>query len=331
VYNKELTKYIVVAAKKLDRLFVGMKAQIMGACYSADPKVSKAGNELYTLIKSKKNAWKSPYVAKTEDIDTIVEHLYSDYATYSTDAQILDLITPLSMASVNLSDLVKQRGQSIAKKPDPNFSKIRHQIDKVWHQLENLINGYSLVNSSTGIEKFIAEINPIIVHFNEEYHRVKYDISVCNPAPIPKQTYTGVACTPIPLVYYKSSKNVVLPLVLGKDFNLTYKKNVEVGIADCTIHGKGAYNGKRTITFSIERVKSADMVAEMDEKDEKTGRKSAKRRANWAEPMVETVAEIDVVAKPVEEKVAEVDVVTKPVEEKVGAGVEKGAEGAGMG
>jgi hypothetical protein len=40
-------------------------------------------------------------------------------------------------------------------------------------------------------------------------------------------------------------------LELGKDYNLTYKNNVHVGNATLTIHGKGKYEGSKTVTFII--------------------------------------------------------------------------------
>jgi hypothetical protein len=47
----------------------------------------------------------------------------------------------------------------------------------------------------------------------------------------------------------KETKN----LSLGKDFDVSYKNNTNVGTAEVIIHGKGAYKGQFTVTFNIAR------------------------------------------------------------------------------
>ena len=34
---------------------------------------------------------------------------------------------------------------------------------------------------------------------------------------------------------------------------MTFRNNVDAGNAKCTIHGKGAYKGRKTVTFIIAR------------------------------------------------------------------------------
>jgi hypothetical protein len=106
------------------------------------------------------------------------------------------------------------------------------------------------LNLSQDFIDFINAINPEIEYLNNEFHRVKYDIATAEPAPIDPQPYTGKACTPVPEVIFRKDDKMIA-LVLGKDFSLTYKNNINVGNADCIIHGKGAYKGLRTVTFII--------------------------------------------------------------------------------
>jgi hypothetical protein len=53
-------------------------------------------------------------------------------------------------------------------------------------------------------------------------------------------------------VLYVTEKET-LRLELGKDFNISYKNNVEVGNATCILRGKGGFRGRRVVTFVIVR------------------------------------------------------------------------------
>jgi hypothetical protein len=54
-------------------------------------------------------------------------------------------------------------------------------------------------------------------------------------------------------VYFVLADGTIIILVLGKDYNVTYDKNIDVGNARCTIHGKGEYKDSQTVTFVIKR------------------------------------------------------------------------------
>jgi hypothetical protein len=70
---------------------------------------------------------------------------------------------------------------------------------------------------------------------------------------IDTQKYTEKAVTPIPRGYYREEGKPTVELVFAKDFSVTYKNNKEVGTAELTLHGKGAYKGQKTVTFNIAR------------------------------------------------------------------------------
>jgi uncharacterized linocin/CFP29 family protein len=57
----------------------------------------------------------------------------------------------------------------------------------------------------------------------------------------------------VPEVLFVTPKDGTLKLELGKDYNVSYKNNVNVGNATCIIHGKGAYKGRKMVTFIIAR------------------------------------------------------------------------------
>jgi len=73
------------------------------------------------------------------------------------------------------------------------------------------------------------------------------DIEDLELAPIPDQTYTGQAITPVPVL-----KDGSYTLVLNTDYTITgYQSNTAVGNARITISGTGNYGGTLQITFKI--------------------------------------------------------------------------------
>ncbi|MDR1270461.1 MAG: hypothetical protein LBK82_13145, partial [Planctomycetaceae bacterium] len=112
-------------------------------------------------------------------------------------------------------------------------------------------------NTSPEFAELINKLNPEIEYLNKEFHRTKHNIAHAEPAPIKQQPYTGKPCTPVPEILYSTGKET-LRLELGKDFNITYKNNINTGNAECTIHGKGKYKGHKTVTFIIAQVAGND-------------------------------------------------------------------------
>jgi hypothetical protein len=52
-------------------------------------------------------------------------------------------------------------------------------------------------------------------------------------------------------VLYRIDGKPTLTLSLGKDFSVTFKNNIKVGMAEVTVHGKGEYKGTKSTTFMI--------------------------------------------------------------------------------
>lgn len=84
-------------------------------------------------------------------------------------------------------------------------------------------------------------------------HTVKWKVTVpkikakrVKVATIKKQTYSGKAKKPAPVITYAGNK-----LKKGRDYKLSYTKNRNVGTAKVTIKFKGSYTGKTTKKFKI--------------------------------------------------------------------------------
>jgi hypothetical protein len=81
------------------------------------------------------------------------------------------------------------------------------------------------------------------------------DISAAHAEDIPARAYTGSAIEPAPELAFAGKA-----LASGVDYEVSWRDNVEPGVAKAVVTGKGAFKGVRTLLFSIARadIASAD-------------------------------------------------------------------------
>jgi hypothetical protein len=250
IQRSTFTDLIADANHRLDNALVGLSAQVNAARYSPIPDVVAAAERLYIMLKSYGKVITKPYLQKNGAVQAILIHLNGDFAE---DVLLLDLVTwktELAAALAEFTSLFEQREAQTLGRPKQKFIEVRRGIENVWRQMIELINSGAALNLSPDFVTFINSLNPEIKYLNQEFHRIRHDISTAEPAPIPPQPYTGEACTPVPEVIFFGSKKS-LKLILGKDFSVTYKNNINAGNAYCTICGKGSYKGSKTVTFII--------------------------------------------------------------------------------
>ena len=63
--------------------------------------------------------------------------------------------------------------------------------------------------------------------------------------------YTGEAITPLPTITYAVDETQTVTLYEGFDYSLSYKDNVNKGLATITLTGLGNYEGQKEINFNI--------------------------------------------------------------------------------
>jgi hypothetical protein len=252
-YRKSaLTALIAKANTHLDNMLVGLSAQINGARYSSEPTVSSAAERLHIMLKSYGKVIDKPYLQEVGAVDAILLHLSGDLAYDVQLAGVSGWISKIQTALNDFVNLMEQREAQTLNKPQEGFPEVRRGIEDVWHQIVVRVDSGAALNLSSDYAALINKLNPEIEYLNGEFHRVRHNIAAAEPAPIERQAYTGTPCTPVPEVLYVTSKGTIR-LELGKDFNVTYKNNVDVGNAECTIRGKGGYRGYKTVTFIIAR------------------------------------------------------------------------------
>jgi hypothetical protein len=252
-YRKsELTAAIADADLHLDQALVGFAAQVNGARYSTVPAVAAAGERLQIMLKSYGRVAAQPYLQEVGAVKAILLHLNGDLIADVQTAGLTVWPTEIRTALDAFVHLFEEREAHTLLKPEEGFPAVRRGIEDVWHRSVTLINAGAALKQSPDFDALINKLNPEIEYLNNEFHHVRHNIASAEPAPIGKQAYTGQPCTPVPEVFYVSPKETV-KLTLGKDFNVAYKHNVNVGNAECTIYGKGKYKGHKTVTFIIAR------------------------------------------------------------------------------
>ncbi len=88
----------------------------------------------------------------------------------------------------------------------------------------------------SGVKRVAFKINPKSASGAKVYYVKSY-------------TYSGEATTPAPTV--KLKKQTLLP---GRDYTLSYKKNVNAGKASMIVSFTGNYKGKKTLSFKIKKM-----------------------------------------------------------------------------
>jgi hypothetical protein len=248
------TELIVSADKRLDAAITGLIVQTNAATRDLDPMRAEAARQLLVMLKNYKHVANKAYDDEIALASAILNHLNGDCLTYVNTLGFASWTVEIQTSLDELVNLIARRDAHNALKPESNIKEIRLKMDVIYHRMTSTINAAARLGTMPSVYRLIEKLNPEIDRLNAQYHRAKYDIATCEPAPISQQVYTGEAVTPLPEVLYTTEKTGTIKLSLGKDYNLSYKNNVNVGNAECIIKGKGKYKGKKTVTFIIARI-----------------------------------------------------------------------------
>ncbi|MDR2041731.1 MAG: DUF6261 family protein [Tannerella sp.] len=251
-----LTDRIEQADKEMDHDYTAIRKQVQAQIYNPTPATVDAAKRVYAMLQKYGDVNRKPYREEEGDLRAILQQLQQGGA-YCNDAVLLGLVPLISALQTSLTlfqQLLKQRGEQSLLKPTTPFSKVRRNVQDTYYPMVDLIDAGALLNTSSAFATFINHLNPMIDMLNAEFSPVKHDISECEPEPIQPQQYTGLPLTPSPVVLFRTPHDGSIRLELGKDYNLSFRDNTEVGNAQCTITGRGGYRGHKTVTFVIIRI-----------------------------------------------------------------------------
>jgi hypothetical protein len=253
VHKSELTARIAEADHALDRILTGLNERARSEMHSPIPANAASGGRLHIMFKNYGYVIRKPYDNQKGDAQAILDQLNGAYNVDVKQLGLEDWVDELNIALTLFIDLLEQRGRYFLQKPEETFKEVRRAIEIIYHQVVVIIDANAILNIQPDFGLFIDTLNPDIERLNMEFHRIRHDISHAEPEPIPQQSYTEQPVTPTPNVYYVTTSDGTVKLELGKDYNVSYKNNINVGNAQCIIHGKGAYKGSKIVTFIIAR------------------------------------------------------------------------------
>jgi hypothetical protein len=251
-----LTRQIEEADKEVDHNYTAVRSQVRALMYNPAPATAEAAGRVYAMLQKYGNVNRKPYKEQEGDLRTILQQLQGGGAYYN-DANTLGIYPLVSALQTSLTvfqQLLRQRGEKLVGKPEISFPTARRDVQSTYYPMVDILDANALTNPSpAAFIAFINHMNPAIDMLNAEFNPVRTDISECEPEPIPPQPYTGLPVTPTPVVLFKTPHDGTVRLEPGRDYNLVFRNNTEVGNAECTIVGKGKYRGRRTVTFVIVR------------------------------------------------------------------------------
>ncbi|MDR2119842.1 MAG: DUF6261 family protein [Tannerella sp.] len=247
--SSDYTQQIAEADHRDDRLITGIRDTVEAALHHFDPEVVAAAQSLSLRLKAFGEIQAKSYEEEAAAINILLDDLKS--AAFSSQVAFVGLtpwLNELTIAVADFERLLKLRNVEKADKPQQRLRTVRREIEAVYRDMVNHINSAATLDTTDTYTEFIKRLNAQITYFNEHnHHPAPKNIKTANVDMIPVQKYTGKAVTPIPVVHLGDTE-----LFFAKDFTLTYRNNVERGVAEIGIAGKGAYGGRKNVTFNIE-------------------------------------------------------------------------------
>ena len=248
VRASDYTRQLAETDARLDRALVGLNAAINAALHHPDPNCVKAAERL----KMRLNAFhgeieRKAYEEESAAVKILVADLQGAYAPQVSTLGLSVWVTEIAAAQALFEQIFLQRSAERAALPPDKLEDVRKQIEAAYRQIIERIDAYTVMNGESVTGVFISRLNDEIAYFNEHaHHRTKKDIDGAAVASIPDQVYENKPVTAMPEASYDGRI-----LIFTVDYELSYHDNNAPGTASVTLHGKGAFKGKKTVSFNI--------------------------------------------------------------------------------
>jgi hypothetical protein len=244
-----LTEKLAEVDKKIDKYITGIKHAVKSNLSHFDPDVVNAAKVLTIRLKALGNVRVKPYEEESADVQVLLDDFRNRFPHEVHVLKLEEWVDQLEIAENEFTQLFEERSIEMVNRPQDSLKKLRKEIDDVYKNMIIVIQADLNINPDPSTLEFAKVLNEQIKYFNEHaHHKIKKDINDANVETIPDQSYTGKQIIVIPVVHYEKEE-----LILGTDFTLTYKKNIESGNAEVIIHGKGSFKSKKIVTFSIKK------------------------------------------------------------------------------
>ena len=265
IRRSEFTQKKAEADQQRDRTYTGMLGTVRIGLKHFDQQMQDAAEHIYNLLKGYDDVPRMNYDAETAAIDNIVARLRSE--AYVPAVQLLGLtswINELDTLNAQFKTYAEDATQEEIDKPDITLRTARRETDASLRAIMARVDALATLNGPEPFVAFIDEFDTLVRHYNalihEHYGRIhaRTDISSALIDDIPPQPFIGKPVFVIPDVSLRTvasdETEKVITLVFSRDFNVTYKNNLQPGTATLTIQGIGQYKGEVITTFNIVRI-----------------------------------------------------------------------------
>ncbi|MDR2361866.1 MAG: DUF6261 family protein [Prevotellaceae bacterium] len=257
VRGSAYTEEIADTDLRRDRCIVGINSAINVALHHFNSAVQQAGHRLEVRMKAfNGEIERKSYEEESAAVGILIADLQDAYAADVATIGITEWVTEMANVQTRFEQLYLARNEEWSQRPHGHVPDIRREVETKYRIITDKIDAYNILNNGAA-DAFVEKFNQNVTYYNDHAHRpAKKDLGQSDHTviePIETQPYSGKPITVVPKAYYREDNSPTVELTLGKDFSVTYKNNVEVGTAEVTLHGKGAYKGQKTATFNIAR------------------------------------------------------------------------------
>jgi hypothetical protein len=263
IFKSKLTVRIEELDQERDHLYRGIADSVKADLNHFAEAKRAAARELESILKHYGDVTRKPLNEQTAIVYDVIRELFKpENLVHVTLLELNEWLTRLENVNRELETVMSERFVEVSKRPEQRMKEIRKEVDNMLRAILDNLEALARTGSPYYNPAFIKEVNALMTYYKDllaqeagRRHPVK-DISTGDHLvvePIATQPHTGKAITPIPRAYYREEGKPTAELVFAKDFTVTYKNNVEVGMADLVLHGTGEYKGKKAVTFNIAR------------------------------------------------------------------------------
>jgi hypothetical protein len=263
IFGSRLTAKIEALDAERDHLYRGLADVVKGDLNHYDPAKRAAAAVVEGVLKHYGDATRRPMNEQTSVVYDVIRELNEPAnLPLVTLLELPAWLTRLGEVNRQLELAMGERFEELSKRPEQRMQVIRKEVDKQLRAILDKVEAMGRTGSPFFNPAFVKEVNELMLYYKDLHareagrRRPVRDISTDKHLvveTINAQPYTGKAVTPIPRVYLHEADKADVELVFAKDFSVTYKNNVEVGMAHLVIHGTGDYKGKVDVTFNIAR------------------------------------------------------------------------------
>ncbi|MDR1330939.1 MAG: DUF6261 family protein [Tannerella sp.] len=256
MHKSNSTEPIVETARHIDRILTGMRRTVTAALRHFDPVTVEDARILYNRIAAFGNISKKAYMEKITDVRLLIDDLLSDeYAAKAAAAGLSPWLAELQSTEAAFEQLLNLRNIETAQKPHERLVDVRRETDAVYRHMVGLVTAAAALDGAAGTyDEFIAQLNVAIARLNSHTRPHRRDLGAggaCTVDTVAPQAATGRPLTPLPAARYREEGHPDVELIFARDYAVTYRNNVRPGMADLVLHGRGAYRGRKTVTFTI--------------------------------------------------------------------------------